>query len=549
MQEPNYTLSAEPPQYTEFKPELQLPPPSPGLEIPPVSWWPVALIAGLAFLLYYNAVFNHFYRFGASADASWYAGMLWQGDALLRNPLFIDEQRMSYFTVHSMPVLIPFAYLSHFLPLDHIAYLAVVIALLHAVTCAIAAWCLLSVIQRVWPGRYAALAVFLPMALLFSFGAMQAQFGDLPHPEILLSGLLLAVPAALALGAQRAALIAFVLLMGSREDAGLHLALMLLPLAFLIRLHSGAWPQAELRYALTGIGISVLLFIVLSQVPGAQGMGSRNYLGDPPLAQLNLEEASKRVAYFVEHRAHIYGPMLVLLLAAAWKRSPWLAAGALGVVPWLLLHVFLALPYPTWTLQYYYVFPFLTLLLWPTLLMLYGQGPRRIQPAHGGLWVQGLVLAATLLPVWHSPLPWYKSHHANVDFSATADQLNAEAYRGFQRALMAGRAELGRLAGNYSAIALAPKFFRRNEWLEDFAAKPKEQRERLDTVLFLERPYDCGSLEAVWLDEGFRHRYEVIGTRLVLLSHTHLTGMPSFAQVLSPLPESVRVCSRAGLYR
>lgn len=512
-------------------------------------FWLALLMGGLAFLIYRNAVLNHFYEFGGSADSLWYAGMLWHGDVALSNPVGLDDGGASFFTVHASPLLIPFALASHFFLFDHIEWLALVLGLMHGFCCAAAVWVM---------GRACATGR-LPMrvgsALTFVLGSayalvpLQAQFVVLPHPEILQPGLLIALLAAIALRARYWAALWFFLVIAAREDSGFHVAAFLLPVIALMRLQSGRWPIMEVRYAFAGLLLSVVIFSVMAEIPGAQNMGGRNYLGDPVLAHLNLDEAGRRFKFFALQSGHIWAPMLVLVIAAAVMRNLWLLAGVVAVAPWLAINLLFGTPVTTWTLQYFYAFPVLTMLAWPSLLNIYRYGPLKLDRTGLHPVVQVAVLLAAFCPVLGKPEPPVAGRYQAMNYSLNKDAFSQPAYAAFARALELGRSELGALMANYSAIAVAPKFLRRAEWLEDYAAKPKEQRARLDTILFFERPFSCGGLEQAWLDDPFAYQYDVIGTRIVIFSRKPLEQLPSFSALLRPVPDGVKVCERHHLSR
>lgn len=512
--------------------------------------WPVALVGLISAWLYCNAYLNHFYEFGASADSLWYLGLLWQGDWTLPNPPGIDGR--SYFTVHSMPMLIPFTLLSHFLPFGPIEWLAIVFGLLHGFVNGTAAWGFARAGQLlgVRPALAGALATAMGLALALS--PVQAQFVSMPHPEIIIPGLLTAFLMALAVGRTRVAGLLFVLLLMTREDAGLHAALFLAGPIWMLRRQTGRWPTAETNYAIAGIAVTFLLILILGSLPEAQNMGMRNYIGEPAFAHVTGEAVASHLQYFGMQSAHLWAPLLLMLLAACWQRSLWLACGALAVVPWLLFNLVLGQPVPTWLLAYYYVFPVLAALLWPSICILYATGPsaaRRATVSKGLLGLQILVLALSYLPTFSSSMPWNLQRYADVRYTLSEEAGNRAAYAAFTRALLYGHDELGRLVGNYAVLAMAPRTLGYEELIEPYVNRPRAERPALDSVVFFERPYTCNAVSAAWLENDLPFRYEVVGTRLVLLTRKRLDELPSFAPLLSPLSPSVRPCERPSLHQ
>jgi hypothetical protein len=357
--------------------EWQPGPPGPQVAASWVPGWAVWLVFAVTFLLYRNATLNHFYAFGSGTDPFWFAGVLWHGDLALHGPPGIDDR--PFYLVHVAPLLTLPALLSHVLPFSPQEWAALVFGFMHAFTTAALAWCVSSACgPAVGKGTTQLLAGLVGIA--FGVCALQAEFMGLPHFEAILPGLLIAFLGALALRKMQAAIVLFILLLGSREDAGLHALSFLAPLIVLVRWRQGQWLRPELYFAAAGLAYSIFVIVVLPQfTPYHQSLFREHYVGDPPFAHVTSQQVAERAQFLALQNAHVWAPLAALVLASLLRRDWLTLVGGVAVVPWVLLHTFFGIHSTIWTMGFYYAFPVLAAIAWPSVLRLYRVGPASLR--------------------------------------------------------------------------------------------------------------------------------------------------------------------------
>lgn len=490
--------------------------------------------------LYHNAILNHFYIFGSSTDSFWFAGMLWQGDWLLHGPPGIEPR--SFYTSHFTPLLVLPALLSHLLPFDHVEWFALVLGSFHGLLNAAFAWC----VWRLLGGRGIRLLIANTAAIAggsgLAFAGLQAVFMGLPHIEIAVAATLVAFLGALACDQRRWAVVWFVALLLSREDGGFHAFAFLAPLIVLEWWQTRRWLRAELIYACAALLYSTLEFGLKPLFVGQHvSWFTEHFVGTPPFAQVTWEQFTYRLKYFALQSGHIWGPMLALAGGAVLRRDLATAVGLVAVVPWVILHTFLGLHITIWTMAYYYAFPLLVTVMWPTLLALFRSGPARPAGSDAGLWwLQVATLLLASLPTFSKDLPFYGSRFRGTEFTLPAStMLQAGTYREFARRLEAARPELGTTAANLAAIGLAPFTLKNSEWLENVSADDVDAVAKLDSILLFAGTYSCPALDAVIRRAAHPFIYTVAGTRIWLFTRKN----PAELQGLGPL--LVRAAPRA----
>lgn len=506
---------------------------------PPLVVW---LVFAFTALLYRNAILNHFYTFGSSTDSFWFAGTLWHGDLALHGPPGIDIR--PFYLVHVAPLLVLPALLSHVLPFTPQEWLAIVLGSMHALATAALCW---SVCLAVDGSEREAKTQLLAgaIALAFGFCAMQAQFMGLPHFEIAVSALLIAFMAALALRKQPLALCLFILLLGSREDAGLHLFSFLAPLVVLVRWREGYWLREELRYGLAALVYAVMVIVVVPQfIPFHQSLFREHYVGDPAFAHVTWAAVQERVHYFFLQSAYQWAPLLALLLAALWRRDLLTAVGAVAVVPWILLHTLTGLHPTVWTMGFYYAFPVLGSLAWPTLLRLYAKAPVKLfVSSKHWLPLQAAVVLLASLPMFGKDLQFYGSRFGFISFSSPASLAALDRYEDFTELLRTSRSSLGNLVANLPAIGIDPFTLERGEWLEALPQDDAQALARIDTVLLFASPFSCPDADKLLRQLQLPTAWDVIGTRLRLYTRKSPQELAAFATVLAPSPPRQQQCS------
>lgn len=494
---------------------------------------PVAVFFVAAWL-YHNATLNHFYIFGSSTDSLWFAGMLWHGDWLLHGPPGIEPR--SFYTSHFTPLLVLPALLTHLLPFDHVEWLALVLGNLHGLLNAAFAWCAWRLLDDQGARPLVSNGVAAACGAGLAFSGLQAVFMGLPHIEIAVSAMLVAFLGALACGARRWATVWFVALLLAREDGGFHAFSFLAPLIALEWWRTRRWLRVELFYAGTALLYSLLVFGLKPYfIDQHVSWFSEHFIGTPPFAQLTWEQITYRLRHFVMQSGHIWGPLLALTCGAILRGDATTAVGAIAVAPWVALHTFFGLHITIWTMGYYYTFPVLSAVAWPTLLALYCRGPARPAGNNAGLWwLQAVTLLMASLPTFSKDLPFHGSRFRGTEFTLPAPTtLQAGAYREFARRLNAARPELGTVAANLAAIGLAPFTLKGSEWLESVSPDDAAEVATLDSILLFAGTYSCPGLETVIRRAQHPYVYTVPGTRLWLFTRKPPTDLPALAPVLA----------------
>jgi hypothetical protein len=505
--------------------------------LPPPAVW---LVFAITLLLYRNATLNHFYAFGSGTDPFWFAGVLWHGDLALHGPPGIDER--PFYFVHVSPLLTLPALLSHVLPFSPQQWLALVLGFMHAFTTAALTWCAcMAAGTKARSGMTQLLAGAIGCA--FALCALQAEFMGLPHYEIILPGLLIAFLAALALRNIPVALVFFILLLGAREDAGLHAFAFLAPLIVLVRWRQGRWLQHETYFAAAGLAVSLVLIVVMPQFTSYhQSLFREHYVGEPPFAHVTPQQVQERLHFLALQNAHIWGPPAALILAGLLRRDWLTLVGGVAVLPWVLLHTLLGIHITVWTMGFYYGFPVLAAIAWPSLLRLYRTGPAQLRGSDAQwLLLQGIVVLLASMPTLSKELPMYGSRYAFLSFAAPGSLARMEGYREFEALLPSARPALGVVAANLAAVGLDPFTLRRDEWLEALPADDAALA-RIDTVVLFAAPFQCPQFDTLIARMQLPYAFTVPGTRVRLLTRKLPEELQLLAGVLVPQPPPAQNC-------
>lgn len=353
---------------------------APGLRRRMHPGWPV-MVALLAAAGNFNAVWNHFYSGVPKLfDTGWYAALVHRQTPLMLNPgsVVFGPIGESFHETHFSPALWLFSLPGYLFKTGPVVWLGIVEASKHLLL-VLGVWATLRRLLRSgWPGpdREPFWAVII--LILAPFSGVMLAGSAYPHFEIWL------VPGAMVFlillfrghyGWASVAMGATVLV---REDMGFHLFGLLL-IAAMVRVRERRRLDREIRvwlgFACAGflwsclaIGFMVVFF------RGDSAFG-RIYLGEPPLAHLNIDLLIRRSAYLLLNRAYIWGPLLVYGIWALRSRRLWMLVGYAAFFPWFLLN-FLAYQEVAATFSLYYSFPFALAALWPLpALLVFGEKP------------------------------------------------------------------------------------------------------------------------------------------------------------------------------
>jgi len=269
-----------------------------------------ALLVGAVFYMNYRFVLVHFSNGGDLLDAGWFAWIIASGDPWLTNPHAVSD--ISYFNYHLSPYLSGLSMVFHALGVDGFTALA----LHQGAAFALLAAGLFALALSNWDGARSIL-LLLTVALLMLLGDVVLQMASFPHFEI-------AIPAFCAVGAwlwtcgRRAlATLAFGLACLVREDGGLYVAAFLLGLASLRPLSWRTLATSEIRLALAGAAMAVLMFWVKSRFFPGFSTFAYNFSGNG-WDHLTPDFVAARLLHFVTdpHAVTALVPAVVLALAS-----------------------------------------------------------------------------------------------------------------------------------------------------------------------------------------------------------------------------------------
>lgn len=508
----------------------------PELRSPAAPSWAVLAVFAITFILYRNAVLNHFYEFGGGTDPLWFSGMLWRGDWALHAPPGIDDR--TFHNTHFSPFLLIPALFSHLVGYDHVAWFAIFIGAMHALATAAAAWICWQAARARWEAPWIADVAAAALGFGFAVCGTQAVFMGLPHYEIAIPAFIIALLGALALGRKRAAWFLFVAVLATREDSGIHAATFLLPLGVFVRWQEKRWLRQELLFAALGLVYSIAVILAKPHLfPEGVSFFRINLVGDPPFAHVTYAEISRRVDFLFWQVGRAWIPLALLAVYTLVRRDLAMLAGAIAVIPWIVLHAVFVTHETGATLGYYYVFPILVSLAWPSIVALYRA--RTLAPGSDSsswLLLQLAVIAAAFTPPLHSKRPHYVSNYQTMSFRQSEEALNAETYRAFTRALENGRRELGRLAANVWAVSLAPHVLRRTDWIDMRSASDRLDPTGLETLLIFDGYWPCPEVNALVASVRMPNAFGVPGTRIVVLTRKSLDELPTIRPLLAPHP-------------
>jgi hypothetical protein len=156
-----------------------------------------------------------------------------------------------------------------------------------------------------------------------------------------------------------------------REDAGLHLFLVLLAMVLVSASTRDGRPMRRLMglAALCLAGGFLALWLQRKGVPdGGQQLGNV-YFGHPALSHVSLGSLARRLGYWGTRREYIFLPLLALMVSAGLReqRGVHLLVGGAIALPWLGLSL-VAAAQQAGDLWSYYCFPLVFMTFWPLLL-------------------------------------------------------------------------------------------------------------------------------------------------------------------------------------
>ncbi len=481
-----------------------------------------ALAAGLPFVAFARLVLFHFYVRGSFLlDSGLLAFLTWHNDILLSKPESVGPG--SFFATHMSPLFLLTGLLSRILPFSMPQFFAGFIGFSHALL-ALAVFWLLTEGYGLRRGAAPWLAALV--ALAFAFSGLAIAIARYPHFETLIAAFFLLFAVAHRLGHTRLAIVFFIAGLLTREDAGLHYLAILGLLAGLncARGIPLSRQKADLIFALGGASYVVVIMTLQHLLFSGDASFARVYLGDPPLAHLNVSLMADRILYFVINRPYVLLPAFGACLWSARARDPNIVLGYAAAAPWLGLNL-MAKSFFAGALASYYAFPFLVAIAWP--LLAASKPPlaalkQPVNPIAGfaALLALSFAPAADVHDPGRLPLPRAFLQAPSVARQAAIDSAVA--------AISAARPSLGRLLVDNSVAALDPAGFTAAQIPALDGADPEP-----DTVAFFAEGYDEPRLRTLAEEAGLAHRYAIPGSPLHLASRLPLEGVPELGRLLT----------------
>ena len=463
-----------------------------------VQWGLPLLVALIPAYAFFTLALRGFYINGAWwGDAGILASLMWHSGWELRPPLALGGE--SFFSTHMAFVFWLTSGLSWLLPVTREQFFA----LFQGVVQGLMALAVYALMLRLGMRRW--LAALL--AVLFAGNGLVLAASCNPHFELLIVASGLAFLASLAWGRVWLASGFFVLCLITREDAGIHLGLLLLCGVVGLRWQGVAW--ARLRplggYALAALGWSALdLLLQHVLFPHAAALHDV-YLGAGFFSKIKLVTIATRLAFWGLYRLYVVLPMVAALLLAERWREPCFIAGFASCAPWLALNLLASSPYAG-TLSDYYPFPLILGIAWPLAgkaLELQLQhavlaSPLRVKRGFG------VLLLCTFIGLWGLQNP--QGLRFPQDFlrpPSAVLQLRTD-----RAVALLDAAPLGRVAADGAVVALAPTQYRQTQiawWPQPVAP---------DMVIFFAKGQGTAPSLRLAARAGLRSFYQIPGTRL-----------------------------------
>jgi len=461
---------------------------------------------------------HHFYVDGAATDSWWQAWLVWRNGLHLDTPTSIAFGR-SFFSVHLSPILVVPTLLSHFIPLGMFEWFALFVAVCFGMLGAAVFFVLRSGLGA--NDRVGTL-VALIIAVAYGLGGFGLAALQLPHYEILFVSFAALFLEALARDDRKAAWLWFGLALSVREDAGLHLSLVLLVAHFFYR-KPAVWPFVLASLAYSGIAFAAK-HVFWPPIPSEAQITSV-FSGIPPYGHLTWKLMRERLSTIFWWRGYVWQMAIVCAVWALWARDKLIVAGVVAAMPWALWCVTAAYP-AAGTLDQYYSFPLLLGMIWPAIANRWRHGdaaPNWRRQALVGM----VALAAAGAIGWRDGLFCYP---CSETLRVGASPVQPTQVREFGTRLRAGVAELGRTRVDMAVRALWPDSGERVGWLNSYAL------DDTDTVIWFEGSLQDRLAWAGAFNGRLNNHYRVFGTNIAIA-----TNRPLDASLFAPQLQRVNL--------
>jgi hypothetical protein len=324
---------------------------------------PLLLGAFLGYL-YFNRIQGLLFK-GAYIDLGTWAHLAYAPTAFNQDPSTYYPSLLEYFRTHFRPLIVLLSAPSAVLPLnlvDNVSLIFAAEAMLIAVSAAIAVLALRLPLPPFVAGLLAALT-----GLAFYLSAPNLSALGYPHFEPLFAPLTVLFFVAFATGHLIWAAIALGILLGVREDMGLHFGLFVLVFAtYALLVDKIAWRKISFLVLAGVLALSYTALARLIQLhffPGGHVLVG-DYLGDPLYAHVTKDFLAQRLSAFWQERGYILIAFLATLGLASYYRRPQYLLGYVLYFPWLVFNL-LAVKDTAGALSTYRMYPFALALIWP----------------------------------------------------------------------------------------------------------------------------------------------------------------------------------------
>ncbi len=324
-------------------------------------------VVAVVFIVNYNWIIAHFYRYGAYLfDSGAFANLLWRNHFNGTLPPSVSAGAV-FNGLHFVPLCNLVNVLSYLVPLGFVEYFAAFEGVVY-ITLPLAMFMFLNS-ALVDIKRSAPLIIIAGLSsLLYAFNGFALISISYPDFQMLWPAMALGFFFCLFSGRIVAAAIFFVFVLSVREDAGFHLFGFLALVILLDRVRGVPLRQqftalifavAAFAYSLAAIGFEKFVF-------HNGGLFALEFLGDPPYGHLTWGYVPRRLLQILDDSPWICSSFVVAAAFAILDRKPSYLLGYLATVPWVVLYM---LGPPEYVLHGYRTFPIALAMVWPALEM------------------------------------------------------------------------------------------------------------------------------------------------------------------------------------
>ena len=321
----------------------------------------------------FTFVLNYAHDYGyLIADTGWQTAHLWRNDYSMQNPPMVPHNVRhgadSVYQIHFAFLLVPFTWLSYLFPVRAEEWLAIFISSGTAILAAAFTLAVSSFLRAEMPTLrpYAALAIATVAGFILALNPIIGNILIYPHFELWIPALLTCMLLAIAAGRTKTAAFILLPLLLTREDAGLHLCMLLWTVVawrvVLLRRNGEPWRRAwQAQKQLLLWSLPALIYSATGLLTAEWAEWARSL---PRASVLELSTLAERWLSII-WRLEWTAPFAFLIVAAiVWRRWQWLA-GLISCLPWVVYNSTQGGSGFAGTLQLYYSFPLIIALFWP----------------------------------------------------------------------------------------------------------------------------------------------------------------------------------------